>query len=296
MIPRRCSRSQFIWAALALGLGGLLGSPGPSRAEPPVVEAARAALPESTRASGVLKVATSLQWPPFGYAAEGGGPEGIDIRLMRLLAEKLGLRAEFEDVRFPTIVPGVASGRYDAGVNQIGITAERLAAVDFVAYFNSAFSLLVRKGAATGIDVNHLCGRTLVLTRGSAQVAVAEQLSAACVKANDQPIQFLLYPNSADTYLALANGRGDGFMASKAVGIYIARSNDKLEMTTATLPDQVSTSGIVVAKGNRTLQDALRLALESGIADGSYVRILTEFGVPDGAVTVDQIRNPSPPP
>lgn len=288
--PRR-SYARRASVALLL-LGSLFGQPGASRAEP--VEAARAALPEATRASGVLRVATSLQWPPFGYAAEGGGPEGIDIRLVRLLAEKLGLRAEFEDVKFPSIVPGVANGRYDAGVNQIGITAERLAAVDFVPYFNSAFSLLVRKGT-TGLDVNHLCGRTLVLTRGSAQVAVAEQISAACVKANDKPIGFLLFPNSADTYLALANGRGDGFMASKAVGIYIARGNDKLEMTTATLPDQVSTSGIVVAKGNRALQDALRLALESATSDGSYVGILDQFGVPDGAVTVQQLRGPVSP-
>ena len=39
-------------------------------------------------------------------------PIGIDIRLVRLLAAKLGLRAQFEDIKFPTIIPGVTSGRY----------------------------------------------------------------------------------------------------------------------------------------------------------------------------------------
>ncbi len=183
-----------------------------------VVDAARAALPEATRASGVLKVATSLQWPPFAFAAPGGGPDGIDIRLVRLLAAKLGLRPGFDDIKFPSIVPGVAAGRYDIGVDQIGHTEERAKVAGFVDYYASGYGLLVRQGSASGLDVNHLCGRTLAVTQGSAQVAVAAQLSANCVKAGEAAIATLIFPDSADTYLAVANGRGDGFLADRRHG------------------------------------------------------------------------------
>ena len=54
-------------------------------------------------------------------------------------------------------------------------------------------------------------------------------------------------------------------------------------------------SGIVMARGNARLHEALRLALESAVADGSYPKILAEFGVPEGALTVEQIRNPPQP-
>jgi polar amino acid transport system substrate-binding protein len=165
--------------------------------------------------------------------------------------------------------------------------------VDFVPYSKDGMGLLVRKGT-TGIDVNDLCGRTLVLTQGSAQVGIAEKLSAKCVAAGGKAISFLFYPNSADTYLALANGRGEGFLIGKASGVYIARGNDKLSMTSATLADVLTVSGIVVAKGNTAMAEALRLALESAIADGSYHKILDDFGVPDGAVSVEQVRNPAP--
>jgi len=276
---------------LLLGLALLLGGPGPARAQ--VVDPARAALPAPVRTAGVLRVATSLQWPPFAFTSEAGTPDGIDIRLMRLLAEKLGLRPEIEDVKFPSIVPGVSSGRFDAGVDQINITAERSKVVDFVPYSQDGMGLLVRKGT-TGVDVNDLCGRTLVLTQGSAQVGIAEKLSAKCVAAGQKPIAFLMYPNSADTYLALANGRGDGFLIGKASGVYIAKGNDKLAMTDATLPDFLTISGIVVAKGNTAMLEALRLALESALADGSYRKILNDFGVPDGVLTLEQIRNPPP--
>lgn len=281
------SRRFVLTAAAAFALLGS-GFTVPASANPVVAEA-RAALPEAIRTSGTLKVATSLQWPPFAFKDDKGDMEGIDIRLMRLLAEKLGLKAEIEDVRFPSIVPGVTTGRYDVGVNQIGITAERAKVADFVPYVVSGFSLLVRKGTPH-IDVNNLCGYTLSLTQGSGQIPVAERLSQQCVKEGKKEISFLFFPNSADTYLALSNGRGDGFLVGKPAGVYIAKGNPRLEMTTSVLKDSETISGIVVTKGNAALQKALTLALESAVADGSYKKILDDFGVPDAALTVEQIR------
>ena len=294
MTPRRRNAPfhPFGFGTALFGLGLMLASTLPAAAQT-VVDAARAALPETIRASGVLKTATSLQWPPFAFAAPGGGPDGIDIRLVRLLAAKLGLRAEFEDIKFPSIVPGVAAGRYDIGVDQIGHTDERAKVAGFVDYYASSYGLLVRQGSASTLDVNHLCGRSLALTQGSAQVAVAAQLSADCVKAGQAAIATLTFPNSADTYLAVANGRGDGFLTDRAVGVYIARTNDKLAMSDGTLPGDRTLSGIVVAKTNAALADALRLALADAAADGSYGALLAEFGVPDGALSVAQIRAPS---
>ena len=180
---------------LVLIAASLLLAPITTRAAEQVVEAARAALPESVRASGVLKVATSLQWPPYAFTSDAGTADGIDVRLVRLLAEKLGLRAEIEDVKFPAIVPGVSSGRYDVGLNQINITAERAKIVDFVPYSQDGMGLLIRRGTPA-LDVNDLCGRTLDLTQGSAQVGIAERLSADCEKAGKKAITFRCIPTA----------------------------------------------------------------------------------------------------
>ena len=83
-------------------------------------------------------------------------------------------------------------------------------------------------------------------------------------------------------------------MIGRASGVYIAQKNDKLEMTKPILANFNTISGIVIAKGNKPLQDAIRLALEAALRDGSYQRILTDFGVPEGALNLDQIRNPPP--
>ncbi|MBM3573825.1 MAG: transporter substrate-binding domain-containing protein [Alphaproteobacteria bacterium] len=194
-------------------------------------------------------------------------------------------------MRFPTIVPGVSSGRFDVGANQMARTEEREKVVQFVVYFRSEMGLLVRRGV-TGIDVSTLCGRTLSLTQGSSQVAIAQGISDKCVKDGKKEITFMYFPNSADTYLAVSNGRGDGFLTGAAVGTYIAKHNDKLEMTKKFLPDYASIAGIVIGKENHQLVTAVRLALESAITDGSYIKILQKFGAPEGALTIAEVRTP----
>jgi polar amino acid transport system substrate-binding protein len=253
--------------------------------------AARAALPEKNKQSGVLEVATSLQWPPFDFKSESGQPDGIDLRLVTALAKRLSLTPKFTDVKFPAIVPGVATGRFDIGVDQLAETPERQKVVQFVDYYGSALGLLVRKGTM-GIDVTQLCGHTLALTQGSSQVAVAQRVSAQCVADGKKAIGLLYYPDSADTYMAVANGRGDGFLTDQAVGVYIARQNDKLEMLPGTLQGTRSLAGIVIAKDNNALAKALRLALLDMMHDGSYQKLLAEYGVADASLTPTDLEEP----
>jgi polar amino acid transport system substrate-binding protein len=295
MTPNLASWAVRLGIALCLAVfriaGGAQAAPGPDATTPAVVTAARDALPDAIKNAGVLRLATSLQWPPFDYTNDKGAATGIDIDLITLLSEKLGLKLELTNVKFPSIVPGVTTGRFDVGMDQLARTAEREKVAQFVVYFRSGLGLLVRKGV-TDVDVHHLCGRTLALTQGSSQVAVAQRLSDACVKAGNKAIGFLFFPTSADTYLAVSNGRGDGFLTGEAVGVYIADHDDKLHMTREILPETSDLAGIVIAKGNDQLATALRLALVSAIEDGSYAKILTQYGAEDGALTVAEVRNP----
>jgi polar amino acid transport system substrate-binding protein len=253
-----------------------------------VSETARAALPAKVRDEGELKVATSLQWAPFAYRSDKGEPTGIDISLMKVIAAKLGLKPTFDDLKFPAIVPGVSTGRYHVGVDQIAISPERLAAVDMVPYFDTASAVLVPAGK-TIKDLGNLCGMTFVVTQGSYQVRQLQQLSDACVARGAQPIAQQLYPSSAETLLAIANGRGDAFLTAAPQGVYIARINPKVELVKGDVPNlERSPAGIALEKGNSAMRKALALA--SAIEDGSYKAILDEYGVPGGAVPIETVR------
>jgi polar amino acid transport system substrate-binding protein len=255
-----------------------------------VSEAARAALPANVRDSGELKVATALQWAPFAYRSEKDEPVGIDISLMKLIAAKLGLKPVFDDLKFPAIVPGVSTGRYQVGVDQISMSPERLAAVDMVPYFDTGSAVLVPAGK-TITDLGNLCGLTFVVTQGSFQVRQLQQLSDACVAHGAKPITQQLYPSSAESLLAIANGRGDAFLTATPQGVYIARINPKVELVKGEVPNlERSPAGIAVEKGNAAMRKAIALALVSAMEDGAYKAILDEYGVASGAVPIDSVR------
>ena len=277
-------RNGTLGALLLLGL-----TAGPVAAQS-VAEPARAALPAKVRDGGTLNIATALQWAPFAYRNEKDEAVGIDISLMKVISAKLGLKPAFEDLKFPAIIPGVQSGRFHVGVDQLSMSPERLAVVDMIPYFQSTSVLLVPAGK-TVKDVANLCGMTFVVTQGSVQVRQLNQLTEACTKKGDKPIVQQLYPSSAESLLAISNGRGDAFLTAAPQGVYISRVNKKVELVPGDVPNvERQPAGIALEKGNAAMRKAIALALASAIEDGSYKAILKEFAVENSAVTIEEVR------
>src|SRR3954464_5317098 len=88
----------------------------PPRTDPKIA----AEVPAKIRAKGTLLVATAATYAPNEFIRPGGHViVGMDADLARALAAVMGLRAKMVDVRFDTIIPGLASGRYDVGMSSI---------------------------------------------------------------------------------------------------------------------------------------------------------------------------------
>jgi polar amino acid transport system substrate-binding protein len=257
-----------------------------------VDQAARGQLPEETRSSGVLKVATSLQWPPFGFKDESGQPAGLDLDLMKALAARMGLKAAITDIKFDSIIPSVQNGRFDVGVNELSDIPERRSVVQFVDYYTGGIGVLVPKGETSDIAPTNLCGHTLSLTQGSSQVELGKRISKQCRADGKPAIDFKMFSDSASTILAVANKRVEGFMTDVAVGVHLTRTTNKtLAVLPGTVPDSEDRAGIVVAKDNNALAKALQTALQGMIDDGSYLKILEEWGVPKQAVKTATIND-----
>lgn len=283
-------RDGSLGALLALGILSGLPAGQVAAQSAGVAEAARAALPPKVREEGTLRIATALQWAPFAYRSEKDEAVGIDISLMKVISAKLGLKFTFDDLKFPAIIPGVTTGRYHVGVDQLSMSPERLAVVDMIPYFDATSVLLIPAGKPAP-DLANLCGLTFVVTQGSVQVSQLNQLSEACVAKNAKPIVQQLYPSSAETLLAIANGRGDAFLTAGPQGVYISRINAKVVLVKGDVPNvKRQPAGIALEKGNAAMRKAIALALVSAMEDGSYKAILEEFGVASSAVPVELVR------
>lgn len=79
---------------------------------------------------GKLVMATNAEFPPYEFK-EGDSFAGIDVEIAGLIADKLGLTLEIQDVEFGSIIGGVQTGKYDMGMAGMTVTDERKENVNF---------------------------------------------------------------------------------------------------------------------------------------------------------------------
>lgn len=81
--------------------------------------------------SGVLRVGTSADYPPFEYYNDQLAIDGFDAALIRAIGNKLGVRVEISDFAFPSLADSVRIGQIDVAIAALSITPEREAVADF---------------------------------------------------------------------------------------------------------------------------------------------------------------------
>ena len=92
----------------------------------------------SCSAEKTLIVYTEAGFAPFEYVANGA-IVGVDVDIMNLVGEELGMTVKFENVAFDTIIDAVSAGKLtNVGAAGLSVTDERLEKVDFSTVYYQA--------------------------------------------------------------------------------------------------------------------------------------------------------------
>jgi len=272
-------------AAAGIVLVAALALAACSSADPAPDESSTPAAEVSTPFAGeTLTLATDANYPPCQFFEEGSDVMiGYEVDLWDAIAAKLGVTLEVENTQFASLIPGVQSGRYDIAMECISDNAEREQEVSFVNYiFDKTDVVTIESydGPITEGDDLSLCGETMGAQTGFDTIdKVNDILNPACAEAGLDPVVIQEYPNAADTYNALNSGRVDFMILGTSAAAY-------LNQTAPTPINYASIEsfpqkylGMVIAKDNTELQDALLAGLEAVIADGTYLKILEKWGM-----------------
>jgi polar amino acid transport system substrate-binding protein len=201
--------------------------------------------------SGVLSVVTSLPGPNFwGTTKAETDPDqiksGIEYDLANDIAAKCGLKMEFRNENFDTIVAGqVDPSSYDIILSQVTITPERAKVVDFSEpYFKADQGLLVKKGTTVKSwdDVKKL--------KLGVQATTTAEFYLTSGKVPGWKIDGVKsFPDLATAYAALNAGTVDGVVIDTPINLgQAAQSNGALEVVA-----QFKTGeeyGAIFGKGN----------------------------------------------
>ena len=67
--------------------------------------------------AGVIKVGTSADYPPFESVDSSGNKIGFDIDLMTEIAKQMGVKLEWVDMPFDSLIAGVQQNKIDAVIS-----------------------------------------------------------------------------------------------------------------------------------------------------------------------------------
>jgi polar amino acid transport system substrate-binding protein len=246
-----------------------------------VDEAAVALLPDDIKKSGKLVIGIDATYPPNEYKDDAGEPIGWEVDLGNAMAAKLGLTPEYQISGFDKILPSVTGGTYDIGLSSFTDNEEREKVVDFVNYYEAGIQWAQAIGGS--VDPANACGLTVAVQATTYEET--DELPAKsdeCVSAGKEPINILKYEKQDEASNALALGQADAMTADSPITQYaVSKLKDKIELAGDAF--DVAPYGIAVDKGS-PLAKAIQAALQSLIDDGTYLDILTEWGVDAGAV------------
>jgi polar amino acid transport system substrate-binding protein len=301
-VRRTAAAAALTTAALVLaGCGGSSDSSsgsaagGSSSAPLPTVsadDALAAKVPEGIASDGVISVGSDTTYAPSEFIAEDGKTiEGFDVDLFTLVAQKLGLKAEFTTAPFDSIIAGVGSGKYEVGVSSFTINPERLAQATMISYYSAGTQWSTKKGNPENVDPENACGLSIAVQKATVQVDDITARSKTCTDAGKPAITIDQYDAQSDATAAVVSGKDVAGLADSPVMAYaVKQTNGQLEL----LGDVYDAApyGYVVPKDQTEFGQAIADAVKALIADGSYADVLKKWGVEKGAID-DPTVNPT---
>ncbi|MER7132784.1 ABC transporter substrate-binding protein [Streptosporangium saharense] len=274
--------AALIVTALAGGCGrSASGTDANEGAAAAAGKTAKELVPEAVRKTGELRMATSEGYPPMEMYKEGTQELiGVDPDLAAAIAAKLDLKVKVTNAAFDGLIPGLQAKRWDIVMSSMSDTEERRAAVDFVDYFNAGGAVMVKKGNPDGVkNLEDLCGRVVVLAKGSSNLAIGQRQNDKCAK----KMQIMQSEDAPTGLLSIDSGRAVATIVDSPVAAMYAKETGKYDV----LPEQYDAGpwGIAIDRNNAGLRDAVAKAVQELLADGGYKAVLDRYGVASNAVS-----------
>ena len=221
---------------------------------------------------GTLIVGMEGNWSPWTYHDEKTGElTGLEVDIANLIAEGLGVKADFQEAPWDALLAGVDAGRFDIICNGVGYTEERAKSYRFTTpYVYSNKVLVVAANNEEIKTVDDLKGKKTANSASSTYAALAEEYGATLV-----PVDTL-----GETMDMLVQGRVDATLnAQVSIADYLREHPDaKIKTVQVLAGDPVAYP--VAKDGTESLVEAINEILEAARQDGTLAEIsIKYFGV-----------------
>ena len=268
-------------AVMALSMAGCGSKPAADTAAATEAQAdTTAAKAEDTAAAGTDAAApaagkkyvinTDTTFAPFEFENDKGEMVGIDLDILKAIAEDQGFEYEVIPVGFSAAVTALEAGECDGVIAGMSITDERATKYDFSEpYYDSGVGMAVLQGSDI-TTYDQLKGQNVAAKIGTEGCTFAESI------ADQYGFEVTQFESSSDMYQAVLGGEAVAcFEDYPVIGYEISRG---LGLTLPTPMEKGSSYGFATLKGaNPELVEMFNKGLENIKADGTYDKILSTY-------------------
>lgn len=233
-------------------------------------EGSEAAESEAESGDKVYKIATDTTFAPFEFENDKGEMVGIDLDLLKAIAEDQGFEYELVVAGFSAATTGLEAGEYDAVIAGMSITDARKEKYDFSEpYYDSGVGMAVNADSdiASYEDLN---GKTVAAKIGTEGCTFAESI------ADQYGFTIMQFEDSSSMYQDVLAGNSVAcFEDYPVLGYEISRGTAfkmPLEM------EHGNSYGFAVLKGQNTeLLEKFDAGLKNMKDSGKYDEILNTY-------------------
>lgn len=234
----------------------------------------KAATLDSVKKAGKLVIATSPDFPPFESLDGSNNVSGIEIDIMNLICQELGVELEIQQMDFDSVLPGVQAGKFDVGVSGISVTPAREKNVKFTTpYCLAAQAIVVLEGSEIKAKAD--------LTDKKVSVQSGTTAETFC---NENGYAISSFKANADAQTALVNGKVaawviDDLTAAEMVAKYNSE-NPAVKLVVLDEPMTTEPYAFAFNLESGDLVDEINKTLEKLVSDGTVEDIFKKYNAP----------------
>jgi polar amino acid transport system substrate-binding protein len=218
-----------------------------------------------------LTVGMELAYPPFETKDAAGEPTGVSVDFMKDFGAAYGYDVVIENTAWDGLIASLQTGKVDAVMSSMTITADRAKQVDFsdpYAVAQLALLVNVKSGIAKADDLNQPGKSVAVKTGSTGDVYATKNLANADI---------IRLADESACVTEVIQGKADAFIYDQ---LTIYQNNQANPDTTNAvfIPFQDPEHwGIAVKKGNSALLAQLNAFIAKSKTDGEFDKLTNKY-------------------
>lgn len=250
-------RQRFAFVLAALLVGGL--------------GAAMVSSPHASAEGETYVIATDTTFAPFEFQDEEGDFVGIDMDLIRAIAEEQGFNVDIKPLGFDAALQAVQANQVDGVIAGMSITDDRKKVFDFSdPYFESGIQMAVLKSDDEITSYEDLRGKRVAVKNGTQGSDFANSIK------DEYGFEVVSFADSSTMFDEVKTGNSQAVFEDYPVLLYgIAQGNG---FKTVTPKEDPTGYGFAVNKGqNAELLEKFNEGLKNLKATGRYDGIVEKY-------------------